>query len=103
MVKKKLSLEKSKLYKKCMGSLTFLPPNNFAVFDDCYFLCYHLQRTQIVQINQLSQLLNLFCAYGDVFYRLTRMLMCKNVNNDVSKDSPEEAIVGCTISLPVQH
>ena len=85
-----------------MGSLTFLPPNNFAVFDDCYFLCYRMQRAQIVQINQLSQLLNLFCAYSDVFYELTRMLMSKNVNNDVSKDSNVEAIVGCTISLPVQ-
>ena len=85
-----------------MGSLTFLPSNNFAVFDDCYFLCYRLQRTQIVQINQLSQLFNLFCAYSDVFYGLTRMLMSKNVDNDVSKDSPEEVIVGCTISLPVE-
>ena len=80
----------------------FLPPNNFAVFDDCYFLCYRLQRAQIVQIIQISQLLNLFCAYGDVVFRLTRMLMSRNVNNDVSKDSPEEAIVGCTISLSVQ-
>ena len=80
----------------------FLPPNNFAVFDDCYFLCYPLQRTQIVQIIQLSQHLNLFCAYSDVFYRLTRMLMSKNVNNNVSKDSNVEAIVGCTISLSVQ-
>ena len=50
-----------------MGSLTFLPPNNFAVFDDCYFLRYRMQRAQIVQINQLSQLLNLFFAYSDVF------------------------------------
>ena len=61
-----------------------------------------MQRAQIVQINQLSQLLNLFCAYSDVLYELTRMLMSKNVNNDVSKDSNVEAIVGCTISLPVQ-
>ena len=85
-----------------MGSLTFLPPNNFAVFDDCYFLRYRMQRAQIVQINQLSQLLNLFCAYSDVFYELTRMLMSKNVNNDVSKDSNVEAIAGCAISLSVQ-
>ena len=37
----------------------------------------------------MFQLLNLICAYGDDFYRLTRMLMSKNVNDYVSKDSPD--------------
>ena len=32
--------------KQCMGSLTFLPPGNFAVFDCCYFLCYCLQKVE---------------------------------------------------------
>ena len=37
-----------------MGSLTFLPPNNFAVFDGCYFLCYiACKKLKIAQINQL--------------------------------------------------
>ena len=41
-------------------------------------------------INQLFQLLNLICihVYGDVLHGLTGMIMCKNVNNGVSKDSP---------------
>ena len=43
---------------------------------------------QIAQINQLFQLLNLICAYGDAFFGLTWMLMNKNVNNDVSKNFP---------------
>ena len=30
----------------------------------------------------------IICAYGDIFYWLTSMLMSKSVNNDVSKDSP---------------
>ena len=30
---------------------------------------------------------SLICVYGDTFYGLTRMLMRKIVNNDVSKDS----------------
>ena len=40
---------------------------------------------QIAQINQLFQLLNLICAYGDAFNGLTCML---NVNNDISKNFP---------------
>ena len=48
-----------------------------------------LEIAQTVQINQLFQLLNLICVYGDVFYGLTRMLVKKNLNKDVSKDSPE--------------
>ena len=48
-----------------------------------------LEIAQTVQINQLFQLLNLICVYGDVFYGLTRMLVKKKLNNDVSKDSPE--------------
>ena len=36
--------------------------------------CNELKITQIVQINQLFQLLDLICAYGDAFYGLTRMV-----------------------------
>ena len=46
------------------------------------------KEVKIVQIIQLFQLLNLISAYGEAFYWLTGMLMSKNVNNDVSKDSP---------------
>ena len=51
-----------------MGSLTFLPPSNFVVFEG-YFLCYCL-------------------PLQDALYGLTFMLMNKNENDDVSEDSP---------------
>ena len=90
MVLEKFSTKNSKFYRDCI-SLTFLPQSNFAVFDDWYFLQYCLQRTKIVQIaqlNQLFQLLHLVHIYGYGFYELSRMIMRKNVNNDVRKDSP---------------
>ena len=43
---------------------------------------------KIAQVNQLFQLLDLFRTYGHGFYELSRILMRKNVNNDVNKDSP---------------
>ena len=50
--------------------------------------CKELKIAQIAQLNQLFQLLHLVDIYGHGFYELSRMLMRKNVNNDVSKDSP---------------
>ena len=50
--------------------------------------CKELKIAQIVQLNQFFQLLHLVHIYGHGFYELSRMLMRKNVNNDVSKDSP---------------
>ena len=47
-----------------------------------------LKTAQTAQINQLFQLLNLIRNYGDAFYGFIRMLISKNLNNDVSKDSP---------------
>ena len=51
-------------------------------------------------MHQLFQLVNSICAYSDAFYGLTRMLISKNVNNDVSKDSPidkkTKIPTGCT-------
>ena len=41
-----LSLKNSKLYKECVGSLTFLSPSNFADFNGCYFRCSCLQRAK---------------------------------------------------------
>ena len=49
--------------------------------------CKELKIAQIAQLNQLFQLLHLVHIYGHGFYDLSRMLMRKNVNNDVSKDS----------------
>ena len=50
--------------------------------------CKELKIAQIAQLNQLFQLLHLVHIYGHGFYDLSGMLMRKNVNNDVSKDSP---------------
>ena len=43
--------------------------------------------SQIVLVNQLFQFLNLVVIFGHGFFVLSRTLMRKNVNNDVSKDS----------------
>ena len=43
---------------------------------------------QIAQLHQLFRLLHLIHIYGHGFYELSRMVMRKNVNNDVSKDLP---------------
>ena len=60
--------------------------------DICFNIaCKELKIGQIVQLNQLFQLLRLVHIYGHGFYELSRMLMRKNVNNDVSKDS----LIGC--------
>ena len=50
--------------------------------------CKELKIAQIAQLNQLFQRLHLVYIYGHDFYELSRMLMRKNVNNDLSKDSP---------------
>ena len=50
--------------------------------------CKELKIAQVVQLNQLFQRLHLVYIYGHGFYELSHMLMRKNVNNDVSKDSP---------------
>ena len=47
-----------------------------------------LKNAQIAQVNQLFRGLNSLCKYGHSLCELSRMLMRKNVNNDVSKDSP---------------
>ena len=53
-----------------------------------HIACKELKILQIAQRNQLFQLLHLVYIYGHGFYKLSRMIMTKNVNNDVSKDSP---------------
>ena len=55
IVSEKLCMKNSKLDKGCMGSLTFLPPSNFA--------------------GPTLSLLNI----GNAFYELTRMLTSKHV------------------------
>ena len=49
--------ENPELYKECMGSLTSLPPSNFAVFTALSFViaCHELKIAQAAQINQMLQ------------------------------------------------
>ena len=45
-----------------LTKINVLPPNNLAVFDCCYFLCYWLQKGKLAQtahINHLFQFFNL--------------------------------------------
>ena len=56
--------------------------------------CKELKLAQFAQLNQLVQLLHLVHIYGHDFCELSRMLMRKNVNNDVSKDSPIRVYAG---------
>ena len=51
-------------------------------------VCKELKIAQIAQLNQLFQLLPLVHIYRHSFHELSRMLMRKNVNNNVSKASP---------------
>lgn len=88
---KKFALKNPKLCKEYMGSLMFCHPAILQIFIAASsFVLNHkeLEIAQTVQINQLFQVLNLICVYGDVFYGLTRMLVKKNLNN-ASDDSPE--------------
>ena len=51
--------------------------------------CKELKIAHIAQLNQLFQFLHLNHIYGQGFFELSgNMLMRKNVDNDVSKDSP---------------
>ena len=53
-------------------------------------------------MNQLFQFLNLVRIYGHGFFKLSRMLMRKNVNNDVSKRFAYE-LLGQKQSLVKRH
>ena len=78
---KKFSLKNPKLCKEYMGSLMFCYRAILQIFIAASsFVLNHkeLEIAQTVQINQLFQLLNLICVYGDVFYGLTSMLVKKN-------------------------
>ena len=50
--------------------------------------CKELKIAQIPQLNQLYQFLRLVHIYGHGLYELRCMLMRRNVNNDVRRDSP---------------
>ena len=64
--------------------------------------CKELKIEQIFQLNQLFQLLHLVHRYCHSFYELSRMLMRKNVNNGVSKDSPTaHSFLPCVFYLAI--
>ena len=57
IISEKLFFKTPKLYKEWMGSLTTLPPSNFAVFTALSFVvaCKELKIAQAAQINQIFQ------------------------------------------------
>ena len=52
-----------------------------------------LKIAKIAQVNQLFQILNLAGIYSHGFYELSRMLIRKNVNNEIIKDSPISLVI----------
>ena len=91
MVWEKFSSKNSKFYRGCTAHKLFCHPaiSQFLMSDISFnTACKELKIEQIAQVNQLFQLLHLSHIYGHCFYSVSRMLMSKNVNNDVSKDSP---------------
>ena len=78
------------MLRRMYGSLTFCHTaiSQFLMADISFNIaCKELKIEQIFQLYQLFQLLHLVHTYGHSFYELSRMLMRKNVNNGVSKDS----------------
>ena len=90
----KFSLKNPKIYKECMNSLTFWYPAVPQFLIAAIFLvdCKGVKLAKITQINQLFSFLNLICIYGHIFYGLTRTIMSKNVNNDVTMNPPIKAL-----------
>ena len=92
MVSEKFSFENSKFYKD-VWLIYILATQQFRsfrwlIFPSILISCKELKNAQIAQVNQLFQLLNLVRIYWQGFYELSRMLMRKTINIDVSKDSP---------------
>ena len=93
MVSEKFSSKNSKFYRECIAHEIFCHPaiSQFLMADVSFNnACKEVKIAQIAQFNQLFRLLHLVHIYGCGFYELpvSRMLMRKNVNYDVSKDSP---------------
>ena len=93
MVSEKFSSKNSKFYRECIAHEIFCHPaiSQFLMANVSFNnACKEMKIAQIAQFNQLFRLLHLVHIYGCGFYELpvSRMLMKKNVNYDVSKDSP---------------
>ena len=91
MVSEKISSKSSKFYRACTAYQLFCHPaiSQFLMSDISFnTACKELKIAQIAQLNLLFQLLHLAHIYDHRFYYVSRMLMRKNVNNDVSKGSP---------------
>ena len=92
----KFSSKNSKVYKKynLWSHYCFFHPviSQFLIAAISFVTdCKELKIAQTCRNSQLFQLLHLICTYDDAFYGLTGVLMNKNLNNDVNKDSPIRA------------
>ena len=97
----KFSSKNSKVYKKynLWSHYCFFHPviSQFLIAAISFVTdCKELKIAQTCQNSQLFQLLHLICTYDDAFYGLTGVLMNKNLNNDVNKDSPIRALMSQT-------
>ena len=90
MVSEKFSFENSKFYKDVWLIYIFATQQfrsfRWLIFPSILISCKELKTAQIAQVNHLFQLLNLVRIYAQGFYELSRMLMRKTINIDVSKD-----------------
>ena len=88
MVSEKFSSKNSKLTENVwlIKSFCHTAISQFLMADISFNIaCKELKISQIDHLSQLFQLLHLVHIYGHGAYELSRMLMRKNVNNDVSK------------------
>ena len=89
MVSEKFSF-KTRHFTKNVWLINFFATQQFRSCSSFNIAFNKLKIAQIAQLNQLFQLLHLVHMCGHGFYELSRMLMRKNVNSDVSKDLPME-------------
>ena len=82
----------SKFYKECISSLALLPHRNFDVFknESISPRILHPNSQKFHHLLSFTSSLSFSSKIvsSNAFYGQSRMLMRKNVNNDVSKDSP---------------
>ena len=80
--------------------INVLPPSNFAVFDCCYFLCYWLRGTETCTNCKNYPALLIFEPNWYIRLNLlTRMLMSKNWNKNVTMNPPISSVVSLNVKL----
>ena len=86
--------EKPQKLQRMYELINVLAPSSSQFLIAAIFLvdCKGVKLAKITQINQLFSFLNLICINGHIFYGLTRTIMSKNINNDVTMNPPIKAL-----------